>query len=117
MWLVEGLEGGLAALVIKVHHACVDGIRGVQLYDVLFDLTPDAPRATEAGVVPSSEPVPSLAAWFARPRRRSHAHRCVRAERSARSSEPVFAARASLDRESADTSCCRSKRRAASTAG
>ena len=63
MWLVEGLEGGLAALVIKVHHACVDGVRGVQLYDVLFDLTPDAPPERAGDVVPASEPIPSLADW------------------------------------------------------
>lgn len=64
MWLVEGLEGGLVALVIKVHHACVDGVRAVQLYDVLFDLTPDAPAEPTGGVVPPPEPVPSLAAWL-----------------------------------------------------
>jgi len=58
--------GGLAALVIKVHHACVDGVRGVQLYDVLFDLTPDAPLERAVGVVRSSVGVPSGAAlWCA----------------------------------------------------
>jgi len=62
MWLVESLEGGLAALVIKVHHACVDGVRGVQLYDVLFDLTADAPLERAVSVVASSEPVPSRVA-------------------------------------------------------
>ncbi len=62
MWLVESLEGGLAALVIKVHHAGVDGVRGAQLYDVLFDLTPDAPRDGAVGAVPPSNPIPSRAA-------------------------------------------------------
>jgi WS/DGAT/MGAT family acyltransferase len=62
MWVVGPLEGGRAALVIKVHHACVDGVRGVQLYDVLFDLVPDAPLDRSVGAVRSSEPVPSVAA-------------------------------------------------------
>jgi diacylglycerol O-acyltransferase len=61
MWLVEPVEGDLAALVVKVHHACVDGVRGVQLYDVLFDLAPDAPHERGVGLVhpPESEPSPA----------------------------------------------------------
>ena len=62
MWLVEPFEGNLAALVIKVHHACVDGVRGVQLYDVLFDLTADAPHRRGDSVAPPSEPEPSRTA-------------------------------------------------------
>lgn len=41
MWLVEGLERGRFAIVSKVHHALVDGVAGVDLSTVLFDLTPD----------------------------------------------------------------------------
>src|SRR5215216_4085901 len=40
MWLVHGLEGNRFALVTKTHHALVDGISGVDLATVLFDLTP-----------------------------------------------------------------------------
>lgn len=43
IWHVDGLPDGNVALVLKIHHACVDGVRGAQLYDVIFDLEPDAP--------------------------------------------------------------------------
>ena len=45
MWLVQGLEGGRFALLTKTHHALVDGVSGVDLATVLFDLAPTpAPR-------------------------------------------------------------------------
>src|ERR1700760_4017959 len=37
-WLVEGLEGDRFALISKTHHALVDGISGVDLASVLFDV-------------------------------------------------------------------------------
>ena len=40
MWLVQGLEGNRFALITKTHHALVDGVSGVDLATVLFDLTP-----------------------------------------------------------------------------
>jgi WS/DGAT/MGAT family acyltransferase len=40
MWLVEGLEGGRFALISKTHHSMVDGVSGVDLATVLFDLSP-----------------------------------------------------------------------------
>ena len=43
MWewtLVEGLEGGRAAVVLKLHHSLTDGIGGMQLATTLFDLEP-----------------------------------------------------------------------------
>ena len=42
MWLVEGLEAARFALISKTHHALIDGIAGVDLATVLFDLTPGA---------------------------------------------------------------------------
>jgi diacylglycerol O-acyltransferase / wax synthase len=44
-WLVEGLEDGRFALICKTHHALVDGISGVDLATVLFDVErePQAP--------------------------------------------------------------------------
>jgi WS/DGAT/MGAT family acyltransferase len=39
-WFVEGLEGNRFALISKTHHALIDGIAGVDLATVLFDLTP-----------------------------------------------------------------------------
>jgi diacylglycerol O-acyltransferase / wax synthase len=37
-WFVEGLEDGRFALIFKTHHALVDGVSGVDLATVLFDL-------------------------------------------------------------------------------
>jgi WS/DGAT/MGAT family acyltransferase len=39
-WYVEGLEDGRYALIFKTHHALVDGVSGVDLATVLFDLAP-----------------------------------------------------------------------------
>lgn len=41
LWLVEGLKGGRFAILGKTHHALVDGISGVDITTVLFDLTPE----------------------------------------------------------------------------
>ena len=40
MWMVEGLEDDGFALISKTHHALIDGIAGVDLATVLFDLGP-----------------------------------------------------------------------------
>jgi diacylglycerol O-acyltransferase len=42
-WLVEGLEDDRFALIFKTHHALVDGVSGVDLATVLFDVAPDPP--------------------------------------------------------------------------
>jgi WS/DGAT/MGAT family acyltransferase len=47
-WLVEGLEGDRFALISKTHHSLVDGVSGVDLATVLFDLEPSpAPPPTD----------------------------------------------------------------------
>ncbi len=47
-WFVEGLEDGRFALIFKTHHALVDGVSGVDLATVLFDMQSTPPqRATE----------------------------------------------------------------------
>jgi WS/DGAT/MGAT family acyltransferase len=40
LWLVEGMDDGGFALITKTHHALIDGISGVDLATVTFDLTP-----------------------------------------------------------------------------
>jgi diacylglycerol O-acyltransferase len=40
MWLIEGLQDDRFALISKTHHALIDGISGVDLATVLFDLSP-----------------------------------------------------------------------------
>jgi WS/DGAT/MGAT family acyltransferase len=57
-WLVEGLEGNRFALISKTHHALIDGIAGVDMAQVLFDLTPvpqEVPHPDEAWA-PAREP-------------------------------------------------------------
>lgn len=44
MWhitLVDGLEHGESALLVKLHHSLADGIGGVQIAQLVFDLTPE----------------------------------------------------------------------------
>jgi diacylglycerol O-acyltransferase len=55
IWLVSRVGEGQFALVCKTHHALVDGISGVDIMTVLFDLEPDPPE---------QEPGP---AWYPRP--------------------------------------------------
>jgi WS/DGAT/MGAT family acyltransferase len=43
MWLVEGMDDGRFALISKTHHCLVDGVSGVDLSAVLFDLEPEPP--------------------------------------------------------------------------
>jgi diacylglycerol O-acyltransferase / wax synthase len=57
-WLVEGLEGDRFALISKTHHSLVDGISGVDLATVLFDLeqTPAPPPTDLEPWQPRREP-------------------------------------------------------------
>jgi diacylglycerol O-acyltransferase len=56
-WFVEGLEDGRFALIFKTHHALVDGVSGVDLATVLFDLSPSPPpRAEQDPWQPRPEP-------------------------------------------------------------
>jgi diacylglycerol O-acyltransferase / wax synthase len=58
MWLIEGLEDDRVALITKTHHSLIDGIAGVDLATVLFDLSPDPPPLKHSGRAwqPHSEP-------------------------------------------------------------
>ena len=57
MWLVQGLERDRFALLTKTHHAAVDGIAGVDIGTVLFDLEPvPEPAPVEDGWVPAATP-------------------------------------------------------------
>jgi len=48
LWLVEGLEDGRFGLISKTHHALVDGVAGVDLATVIFDLAADPPAEAPA---------------------------------------------------------------------
>ncbi len=57
-WIVHGLEGGRFALISKTHHALVDGVSGVDIATVLFDLSP-VPNEEEPEEAWTPAPVPS----------------------------------------------------------
>ncbi len=58
MWLIEGLEDDRFALISKTHHSLIDGIAGIDLATVLFDLSPTPPPLRSSGRAwqPHSEP-------------------------------------------------------------
>lgn len=53
--LIEGLDDGGAAVLLKFHHALTDGVGGVQIAMTLFDLT-EEPRQMEAVAAGADEP-------------------------------------------------------------
>jgi diacylglycerol O-acyltransferase / wax synthase len=57
LWLVQGLERDRFAILTKTHHAMVDGVSGVDIGTVLFDLAP-VPEPVEVADdwVPQKEP-------------------------------------------------------------
>lgn len=65
MWLVQGLERDRFAVLTKTHHAAVDGIAGVDIGTVLFDLEPvvEPPPAANGW---KAHPAPSTAELIAR---------------------------------------------------
>ena len=65
MWLVQGLERRRYALLTKTHHALVDGVAGVDLATVLFDVTP-VPEPAEPDHEWVAQPEPSQADLVAR---------------------------------------------------
>jgi diacylglycerol O-acyltransferase len=65
MWLIEGLEDDRFALITKTHHSLIDGIAGVDLATVLFDLSPDPPSRPYAGRAWQPHPEPGTAQLLA----------------------------------------------------
>jgi diacylglycerol O-acyltransferase / wax synthase len=59
IWVVEGLADGRWAMLIKTHHAMVDGVSGSDLLAAIMDVTPDV--AADAATRPEPEP------WCPRP--------------------------------------------------
>jgi WS/DGAT/MGAT family acyltransferase len=63
IWMIEGLEDGRFALINKTHHALVDGVSGIDLTTVLFDLdrepadVPQSEHRWEPGPEPSDADV------------------------------------------------------------
>src|SRR3954453_9418695 len=91
-WLVQGLEGDRFALISKKHHALVDGIAGVDLMTVLFDLAPVPQPVAHEDAAWTPRPTPSgleMAAQGARGLARLPFAAAVRASAAAR--HPVHA--------------------------
>jgi diacylglycerol O-acyltransferase len=57
--LVEGLEGGRAALIEKMHHAFTDGVGGMQLARAFVDADRDGPRRGAQRRVPTAPAHPT----------------------------------------------------------
>ena len=64
MWLVEGLDDDRFAVISKAHHCLVDGMSGVDITNVLFDLErePAGPLETGEPWTPGPEPTDAVVA-------------------------------------------------------
>jgi diacylglycerol O-acyltransferase / wax synthase len=56
--LIEGLEGGRAAVLFKLHHASVDGVSALNLHETFFDQAPTG-RELVPATPPAGERMPS----------------------------------------------------------
>ncbi len=56
IYVVEGLDGKLGSLILKVHHCMVDGVAGIGLALILFDMTPEPPKLRKKPFNP--DPIP-----------------------------------------------------------
>lgn len=57
LYVIEGLEDGHVATLLKVHHAMIDGLSGMHLAAALYDLSPDPrPGPTPPPWRPEPEP-------------------------------------------------------------
>jgi WS/DGAT/MGAT family acyltransferase len=54
--IVEGLEGGEAALLAKMHHTISDGVGAIRLSAMFIDAEPDPEEPSEPATVPSGPP-------------------------------------------------------------
>ena len=65
LWLVQGLTRNRFALLTKTHHAVVDGVSGVDIATVLFDMNP-VPEPSEPDDSWAPHPEPSGASLLAK---------------------------------------------------
>jgi diacylglycerol O-acyltransferase / wax synthase len=62
--VVENLEGGRSAMIAKVHHCMVDGISGVDLIRIIFDITPDSAPPPKPEIIKEETPKKDTAQLF-----------------------------------------------------
>ena len=58
MYFIEGLEDGYVAILSKSHHAMIDGISGIDIATVMFDVTPEPREIGREPWTPQPEPEP-----------------------------------------------------------
>jgi diacylglycerol O-acyltransferase len=56
LYLIEGMQDGLAAILTKVHHAMVDGMAAIDLASAIFDFSPEPQVLTPPEWKPKAEP-------------------------------------------------------------
>jgi diacylglycerol O-acyltransferase / wax synthase len=60
MWFVEGLEGGDAGVIVKIHHSAVDGVSGIWALAAFFDLEPNPQPLANTEWVPTRTSLATL---------------------------------------------------------
>ena len=61
IWMVEGLRDGQWAMLSKTHHALVDGVSGVDITTIMYDLDEHPPQRAAAPSRWEPRPVPTKA--------------------------------------------------------
>ena len=64
MFLIRGLEGDRSAIASRVHHCLVDGVSGIEIVMILFDVSADPPPPLPAPDQPERGPIPSASSRF-----------------------------------------------------
>ena len=54
--VVEGLEDGRGALIVRIHHALADGVAGAAMLRIMFDPTPERPQHRKPRARPAAPP-------------------------------------------------------------
>lgn len=66
LWVIEGLEGGHVAILVKMHHSTIDGVSGASMMGHLLDLEPVPPARTPSSETWSAHAPPSPLELFGR---------------------------------------------------